>query len=167
MGSCWVLHQGLGAERFPTLPVLSPCQSRARPQVPSRAGNLARRHGAAKSPACSSVSGLASVLLWGVQICSQSVCFADTTPRHTGNRYTDQEGAIVTGTFLTVALLCFIPSIHPQSPILLGPQPDLPISTGKPGVRSCFTQFVHPCALIWPSDFRADLWQAGIKSGCR
>lgn len=125
------------AEHFPALPVLSPCHIQARPQVWSKAGNLAPRHGAAKSPACSSVSGLASELLWGVQICSQSVCFAAMTPRHTGNRDSDQEGAIVRGTFLTVALLCFIPSIHRAQSSRV-PQPELHISTDKPGVCSFF-----------------------------
>lgn len=95
------------AECFLTLPVPSLlCQRRAWPQVSSRAGNLALREGAEKSPACSPLSGLASALLQGAQICSQSVCFTDTTPGQAGDRHADQEGAIVRGTSSAVSDRC-------------------------------------------------------------
>lgn len=60
--SCQLLQAGAEGRVFPDPPVrsLHPCQGRAWPQVWSRAGNLARRRGAGKSPACSSVPGLAS-----------------------------------------------------------------------------------------------------------
>lgn len=172
-------------EYFPTLPVLSlhPCQSRARPQVSNRAGNLALRQGAEKSPACSPLSGLAFVLLWGVQICSQSVCFADVTPRHTGTRYTDREGAIVSGTFLTPSLLS--PADRRCSPALdhslprasfagaraLHP-PRIPsfnctLAPTSQGFIAIFLRFAHLSAPIWPLGLHAHLWQTGSKSSCR